>query len=215
MLAINGHSGFIGQALLKELDARGIRYKLFDRRLPLVEDEAHLFLYDVTKIIFLSSPSDSYDFSDRKQTTESMMDNYVWNLNIILDNNPDIEIIFGSSVAVHSLNNRNIDSLDNSYAVYKLAIEHYIRSKFKKFRICRIPRVYGKDRQKGLMRKLKEKPIEEFENTKIKFSDIEDFIPEFVDFINMEVVPGQKYSIKGLQPDKTMTPEQIKAYYQL
>lgn len=215
MILINGHTGFIGSALLKEFDKQQIQYKTFPRRLPESVRKQREILEGVTKVILLSSPSDSYDFSDRKQTTESMMDNYVWNLNIIRDINPDIEVIFGSSIAVYSLSKRSIDSLDNSYAIYKLAIEHYIRSKFKKFRICRIPRVYGKDRPKGLMRKLREQPIETFEDTKIKFSDIEDFVPEFVDFINMEILPGQNYSDNGIQPDKTMTPAEIKAYYNL
>lgn len=216
MLAINGYSGFIGQALLKELDKRGIRYKLFDRRLPYDDDDAYIFLYDVTKILFLSSPSDNNDFKDHEQTTTSMIDDYIHNLNVIKDNNPNIEIIFGSSIAVMDLNNRSLDSLDSNYALYKATIEHYIRSKFKNFRIIRIPRVYGKDRQKGLMKKLKEKPIEEFETTKIKFIDINDFIPQFV---NITTCSRDELKIddlaNGFQMYKTMTPLEIKEFYKI
>lgn len=210
MLAINGYSGFIGQALLKALDKQGIKYKTFGRVLK--EEE----LDGVTKILFLSSPSDSDDFKDRERTTISMMDNYVQNINTILNINPDIEVIFCSSVAVMDVGYRTIDSLESSYAIYKLAIEHYIRSRIKKYRIVRIPRVYGKDRKKGLMKFLREKPIEEFDDNRIRFIDINDFTPKFVELIMLEPGnPKRRVLSNGIQTDRIMTPKQIKEFYDL
>ena len=210
MLAINGYSGFIGQALLKELDKQGIKYRCLGRIIHGPELEG------ITKIIFLSSPSDSDDFKDREQTTISMIDNYVQNINTILNINPDIEVIFGSSVAVMDVGYRTIDSLESSYAIYKLAIEHYIRSRIKKYRIVRIPRVYGKDRKKGLMKFLREKPIEEFDDNRIRFIDINDFTPKFVELILLEPGnPRRRVLSNGIQTDKIMTPKQIKDFYEI
>lgn len=210
MLAINGYSGFIGQALLKELDKQGIKYRCLGRIIHAPELEG------ITKILFLSSPSDRDDFKDKEQTTVSMMDNYVHNINMILNTNPNIEVIFGSSVAVMDISYMNVDSLESSYAVYKLAIEHYIRSRIKKYRIVRIPRVYGKDRKKGLMKFLREKPIEEFDNNRIKFIDINDFTPKLVELIMLEPGnPRRRVLSNGIQSDKIMTPRQIKEFYDL
>ena len=210
MLAINGYSGFIGQALLKELDKQGIKYRCLGRIIHAPELEG------ITKILFLSSPSDRDDFKDKEQTTVSMMDNYVHNINMILNTNPNIEVIFGSSVAVMDISYMNVDSLESSYAVYKLAIEHYIRSRIKKYRIVRIPRVYGKDRKKGLMKFLREKPIEEFDDNRIKFIDINDFTPKLVELIMLEPGnPRRRVLSNGIQSDKIMTPRQIKEFYDL
>ena len=202
MLAINGYSGFIGSTFIKLLNDQEIEFKVFGRKINNEE-----FLKDVKTILFLSSPSDSNDFKDVNNMAISMIDNYIYNLNMIYKVNPNIHIIFGSSVAVIQ------DSLyTNNYALYKYTIEQYIINRFNNYTILRIPRVYGQNRLKGLMRSLREKPIETINDDFIDFIDIKDFILE----LEEKIFTPQKDKIIYFEKNfKSMTPKEIKEYYEL
>ena len=215
MLLINGASGFIGQALLKDLDHRNIKYKTFGRRIVDTYDNETM-IQNASKILFLSSPSDSNDFKNKEKTSTSMIDDYVYNLNYIKNTNPDAEIIFGSSVGANPITFKEMEEfLENDYAIFKLAMEKYIKANFKNFKIIRIPRVYGKDRRKGLMKLIKETPLENLNiGTPITFMDIDDFIPKLIKAITKKS-DNYKNITHFVSKLKTMNVKEIKKYYNL
>ena len=173
-IGINGHSGFIGSNLIKkwETDNKDIEIVLLPRLFS-VEDVDKLSGLD--KIIFLSSPSDYEDFGNIEETANSMMNNYIFNLLVIKEHNPNIHIIYASSEAVED---KLIMTEQSSYAIFKIAIERYIAATMNNWSIVRIPRVYGKERNKGLMKKIK-RGDELTSNKLISFKDIDKFIEEF------------------------------------
>ena len=173
-IGINGHSGFIGSNLIKKLEAdnKDIEIVLLPRLFS-VEDVDKISSLD--KIIFLSSPSDYEDFGNIEETANSMMNNYIFNLLVIKEHNPNIHIIYASSEAVED---KLIMTEQSSYAIFKIAIERYIAATMINWSIVRIPRVYGKERNKGLMKKIK-RGDELTSNKLISFKDIDKFIEEF------------------------------------
>lgn len=173
MIGINGHSGFIGSHLIKKLNDQGFNNINDIKLLPRVFNKSDLLCVD--KIVFLSSPSDYEDFENRFETANSMLSNYVYNLLLINNVNPEIHIIFASSEAVED--NLKLNEQSN-YAIFKMAIERFISSTMKNWTIVRVPRVYGKDRTKGLMKKIKA-GVPLTSHKTISFRDIEDFTEEF------------------------------------
>lgn len=221
MLAINGYSGFIGSALIKALDELGIEYKLFGRRLFCAAE-----LEGVTKILFLSGPSDVDGFKDKVQTATSMVNDYIFNIdyikNVCRTYNRDLpEIIFGSSIAASEIN--ELEDEHVQYGVYKAMMENYIKAHFENYRIIRIPRVYGKDRKNGLMKFLRERPLESFHNKKINFIDIDDFISILIKVIYSSIQkndysPGGTSCLERIvrfYAHESLTPIEIKEKYNL
>lgn len=220
MLAINGYSGFIGSALTKALDELGIEYKLFGRRLFCAAE-----LEGVTKILFLSGPSDIDCFKDKVQTATSMVNDYIFNIdyikNVCRTYNRDLpEIIFGSSIAAGEINEQE-EHIE--YGIYKSMMENYIKAHFENYRIIRIPRVYGKNRKMGLMKFLRERPLESFHDKKINFIDIDNFIPLLIKVIYVPKQPND-YSPGGTSclerivrfySHESLTPSEIKEKYNL
>ena len=220
MLAINGYSGFIGSALTKALDELGIEYKLFGRRLFCAAE-----LEGVTKILFLSGPSDVDGFKDKVQTATSMVNDYIFNIdyikNVCRTYNRDLpEIIFGSSIVASEINKQEEYI---QYGVYKAMMENYIKAHFENYRIIRIPRVYGKNRKMGLMKFLRERPLESFHDKKINFIDIDNFIPMLIKVIYVPEQPND-YSPGGTSclerivrfySHESLTPSEIKEKYNL
>ena len=220
MLAINGYSGFIGSALTKALDELGIEYKLFGRRLFCAAE-----LEGVTKILFLSGPSDVDGFKDKVQTATSMVNDYIFNIdyikNVCRTYNRDLpEIIFGSSIVASEINKQE-EYIE--YGIYKAMMENYIKAHFENYRIIRIPRVYGKNRKMGLMKFLRERPLESFHDKKINFIDIDNFIPMLIKVIYVPEQPND-YSPGGTSclerivrfySHESLTPSEIKEKYNL
>lgn len=196
MIGINGHRGFIGKALIKLLKEKNIPYI----ELPRVLTEKDL--KGITKILFLSSPSDNNDFKNRYNTSISMMDDYIKNVNML--RNTNIFCIFGSSLAVEDTN-----KYSNDYTIFKIAIERYIASQLEFWGILRIPRVYGKNREKGLMQTLKYNYIDD--GSTIEFIDIEDFTPNLL-FVIENI---NNHNIINFETNKKMNLREIKNYYNL
>ncbi len=196
MIGINGHRGFIGKALIKLLKEKNISYI----ELPRVLTEKDL--KGITKILFLSSPSDNNDFKNRYNTSISMMDDYIKNVNML--RNTNIFCIFGSSLAVEDTN-----KYSNDYTIFKIAIERYIASQLEFWGILRIPRVYGKNREKGLMQTLKYNYIDD--GSTIEFIDIEDFTPNLL----FAIENINNHNIINFETNKKMNLREIKNYYNL
>ena len=196
MIGINGHRGFIGKALIKLLKEKNIPYIELPR--VLTEND----LKGITKILFLSSPSDNNDFKNRYNTSISMMDDYIKNVNML--RNTNIFCIFGSSLAVEDTN-----KYSNDYTIFKIAIERYIASQLEFWGILRIPRVYGKNREKGLMQTLKYNYIDD--GSTIEFIDIEDFTPNLL-FVIENI---NNHNIINFETNKKMNLREIKNYYNL
>ena len=207
MIGINGHSGFIGSHLVKKLNDQGFENINDIKLLPRVFTKSDLLCID--KIVFLSSPSDYEDFENRFETANSMLSNYVYNLLLINNANPDIHIIFASSEAVED--NLKLNEQSN-YAIFKMAIERFISSTMKNWTIVRVPRVYGKDREKGLMKKIK-KGIELTSHKKILFKDIETFTNEFTQDVLDCGVARHNHSFLSYECEHKKNIDEIKKLY--
>lgn len=173
-IGINGWSGFIGSNLIKkwEVDKKDIEIVLLPRLFRAEDIEE---IQSLDKIIFLSGPSDAEECSKVKETAESMMDNYIFNLLVIKEYNPKVHVVYVSSEAVED----NLTmSNQSSYAIFKIAIERYIVATMNNWTIARIPRVYGKERNKGLMKKIKN-GMDLTSHKLISFKDIDRFLVEF------------------------------------
>jgi nucleoside-diphosphate-sugar epimerase len=74
---------------------------------------------------------------------------------------------------------------NNLYCNLKLQAEQLIKDNLKDYLIIRIPRVYSKDRDKGLIRDIKNNTIPKEDYSKIvQFADINDFKCFFDKIIN-------------------------------
>jgi nucleoside-diphosphate-sugar epimerase len=131
--------------------------------------------YGIDLILHFASPSDSYDFKDKMKMATSMVDLTQRMIQIAEIN--QCKLVFASSVAA--------DFLHDDYGVYKKAMEQYIQAILEDYLILRIPRVYGKDRTKGLMKKIRlgDVPNDDWE-TVIGYADINDFIKWFFENLN-------------------------------
>lgn len=124
-------------------------------------------------ILHFASPSDSEGFKD---------ENRLYNANITLTTELielakklNCKLVFASTMGVHNPN--------NLYCILKLQAEELIKNNLKDYLIIRIPRVYSKDRDKGLIKDIKNNVIpEEDYNKIIQFADLRDF-KEFFDNI--------------------------------
>jgi len=158
MILLTGDKGFIGQFLYKDYTLDTVDYS------------------KVSKVIHCASVSEKDEFKDIKKTTEAMID---LTISIIdkLKPFPEVEFIFCSSMAAE----KDLDI----YGTYKRAMEFYIQSKFKNFKILRIPRVYSNIRKKGLIKQLNNNTVPEKDMDKlIEFIDLNDFIPQINNIIN-------------------------------
>jgi len=166
MILITGSKGFIGGRLIKLPNF--ISYEKY------IDNPSN---YKLSKIVHLASVSESREFLNLNKTSTVMID---FTIDIInLSKNLDIELIFSSSMAVEYLGGEK-----DIYGVYKKFAEYYIKSNLPKWKILRIPRIYGKDRKKGLMRTLREGTFKGNLSDEVEYVDIDVFINFFTDYIN-------------------------------
>jgi nucleoside-diphosphate-sugar epimerase len=158
-ILVSGYSGF----LLSNL----IPFFHNSNSIIFFDSNSNYDLIDIDIIVHFASPSDDFDFSNRKRTAFSMIDDSLFLCNLALSKNA--KFIFASSLAVNSIS--------NSYSIYKLAIETYIKDIGLEYIILRIPRVYDKTRKKGLMKKLSLGlvPLSDMNNI-ISFISLDSFI---------------------------------------
>jgi len=123
---------------------------------------------DTDNILYhFASPSSSEEFKDYNKMRETLKYS-IEMFDDAMKNNR--KIIFASSEAV---------SMKEStyYATMKRLLEFYIEDYDNKL-ILRIPRVYGKDRKKGLLKTLKSGTFIGDKGKKVEYMDIEDWVTE-------------------------------------
>lgn len=140
-IGINGWSGFIGGNLIKEFEINYPDIEIVKLNRILSEDD----IIDLDKIVLLSGPSETEEFQKLKETSESMMENYIFNLMLIKKYKPSMQIFFGSA---QSVEDQLVMEEQSCYAIFKMAIERYIVATLNNWTIIRIPRVYGQERNK-------------------------------------------------------------------
>ena len=123
-------------------------------------------------ILHFASPSDSYDFQNKLRMATSMVD--LTQTMVHIANENKCKLVFASSMAAILM--------EDEYGIYKRAMEQYISACTEKYLILRIPRIYGPDKNKGLMKKIRlnEVPDEDLDNI-IEYADILDFTNWFID----------------------------------
>jgi nucleoside-diphosphate-sugar epimerase len=162
---ITGGKGYLIGLLKPELTKRFDKIIYIDSD---IRDSKIVSMYrsfkNVDCIIHFASPSDKFDFQNEVKTSQTMIDGTI---NIVqLAKALKCKLIFASSMATFQeipvkINNLGFSAptVDieefNNYAVFKLAMERYIRSNIKEYLILNIPRVYDSTRNKGLIFQLK------------------------------------------------------------
>ena len=155
---VSGHKGFLFSSL--PLEGTIVPY----------EDGSNYF--GVDEVIHFACPNDKYEFQDIGNMAYMMVDYSIGILEQALNNGA--KFIFASShAAVH---------LQDDYGVYKKSFEQYIHARTDNYLIYRIPRIYGSDRKKGLMRQLRENDIPDSDMDKeVDYLDISDFQKWFME----------------------------------
>ena len=177
-----------------------LRNALPDSGLDVREYKPERGVHGVKYILHFSGPSDCYDFQNKEAMAHSMIDRTV--KMCTLCNKENAKMVFASSLGAVEMR--------DEYSVYKRALEQYIQATCPNHLILRIPRVYGADRQKGLMKRIREGNIrgEDWGNT-IKFIDIEDFKVWFNSVLGEH---GVQYYMGDY---RTVTIQEIKEFYKL
>ena len=162
---VTGHNGFL---------LRNILPLFYEHEIIEYVPTQNVYL-GIDLILHFASPSDSYDFKDKLRMAISMVDLTKTMVRIAEIN--QCKLVFASSLAA--------DFLDNDYGVYKKAMEQYIEATVEDYLILRIPRVYGHDRNKGLMKKIRLNDVPENEwDAVVGYADIADFVTWFIYNLN-------------------------------
>jgi nucleoside-diphosphate-sugar epimerase len=161
--------GFLGSNLKNEINGVNIDYGdiLKDRNIETKIDN----------IFHFAGPSDDFDFANEEKTIKTIINGTINLLN--LARNKNAKFIFASTKGVKNPN--------NVYCYSKLLMEEYIKNNYDNYIILRIPRVYDKKRNKGLMKKLKLNLIpKEDMNKKIEYINLENFIKQTLIVVNQK-----------------------------
>lgn len=127
------------------------------------------------KLFHFAGPSDDFDFRDSKKTLDTIVNGTINMLKIAKINNA--KFIFAST--------KGVEKPDNIYCYSKLLMEKYIQENYDNWVILRIPRVYDKTRNKGLMKKLRLNLVPEKDmNNKIDFLTLNAFIDQTLKVVN-------------------------------
>lgn len=161
---VTGQDGFLLRNTLKyKQDWKIIPYR------------SHMLYSDIDLVIHFASPSDIYEFEDKPKMASTMVDLTLKMIQQAKKHN--CKFIFASSMGA--------EIMDNEYSIYKKAMENYIIAMLDEYLILRIPRVYGRDRTKGLMRHIHDGkiPVTDWDK-RISYIDIESFKVWFNQMLN-------------------------------
>ena len=123
-------------------------------------------------IIHFGGPSDISEFNE--QSTNQMIQEVKELLR------QDFKLfIFASSEGVRQ---RSKNYNQELYNTAKEKCENLIKQSGVNYIILRIPRVYGFERRKGLMKYIREKRIQDWD-TQIEYYDIDEFVEETINFL--------------------------------
>ena len=172
-ILITGYNGFLGSNLIQYMMSREDYIFYYYQGDVLEYNNEYI---DIDMIIHFASPSDSLEFADREKTARTIVEGTI---NMVkLAKKINAKLIYASSEA--SINPQN------DYGVFKLAMERYIESNMSNYQILVIPRVYGTEREKGLIKKLKEKTFIGSKDQILEYIDINDFLEQTYDSINTD-----------------------------
>lgn len=125
---------------------------------------------DIDYIFHFASPSEDIEFNNRSKTAKSILALSIDLIHIADDNNA--HFVFAST--------QGVDNVTNNYEYYKSVVETYIKDVLTSYTILKIPRVYGCDRVKGLMRSIRDDKISLHDmDTVVEYCDIDDFMKQF------------------------------------
>ena len=187
-ILVTGGLGYLGKALLAKL-------KLHNTVTPFIGDvrsrdiSPYGFRGPVNMLIHFASPIDNTDPQKTASTIIEGTVNMVW-----LARKLDAIFIFASTLGVEYPYNT-----DDVYITSKLAMENYVRSVYNKHMILRIPRVYSKCRNNGLMDKLRNNRVPEAHMTKlVKYMELDEFVNATIHALEVQA-PGTTCSFKPTQ----------------
>lgn len=162
-ILVSGERGFLLSSCLNYLNGIIISYELGNQ------------YNNIDVVIHFASPNDKYEFQDKKGMFDTMVE---YSINILKQAiNNDAKFVFASSKAA--------DNPNDEYGIYKRFFEYYIQSITNNYLIYRIPRIYGVERNKGLMKQLRLGDIDKKDFKKeICYLDIQDFKKWFLDNYN-------------------------------
>lgn len=123
----------------------------------------------ITSVYHFAGPSDDYDFADSEKTLDTIINGTHNMLRVAQDNNA--KFIFASTAGVETPN--------NLYCCAKLCIEKYIVDNYDNYVILRIPRVYDRSRKKGLMKKLRQGEVSEYDmDNVVEYITLDSFLTQ-------------------------------------
>ena len=136
---ITGHRGYLAGNIRKHIPGEYIEF---------YGDVREYKKYtNIETIYHFAGPSDVYDFKDERKTVTTILGGSINMLRLAKENN--CRLVFASTMGVLTEAEHNI------YTMCKLTIERLIQSTCCDYLILRIPRVYSKCRNKGLMKQLR------------------------------------------------------------
>lgn len=157
---ITGERGFIMSNLLPHLS----------KQYNISFYEVGIEYTDIDYIFHFASPSEDVEFTDNSKTAKSILQLSIALIHIAEVNNA--HFIFAST--------QGTDNVTNNYEYYKSVVETYIKDVLSTYTILKIPRVYGRDRVKGLMRSIRDEKISLHDmGTVVEYCDIRDFVKQF------------------------------------
>jgi nucleoside-diphosphate-sugar epimerase len=167
-ILVTGANGFLGKNLCTLLKNNHIHKYTHDVR----NDITVPLPARIDIVMHLASPSDYCDFEDTNKTTTTIIDGTVNMLNLARKYNS--KFVFASSMAVE-----RPKDINDIYGNCKLAMENYIEHTYNNYMILRIPRVYDKTRDKGLMKRIRDNiiPREDY-GTVVEFITLSQFLDQ-------------------------------------
>lgn len=171
-ILITGDRGFLASGIINTLKCK-------NNIIPYHGDVRTRTPYtNIDCVIHFASPSDNIEFKDIKKTCTTIIDGTLNILSVAIDN--DAKFVFASTLGVEDIDNSN-----RTYTISKLAMETYIQSVYNKYIILRIPRVYAKHREKGLMRSIRNNNVPVDDLTKvIQFITLPDFVNQTIQILD-------------------------------
>jgi len=168
-ILITGSKGFLGSSLIPALSAiyTVVEYEgdVRDRRQ----------YSNIDMVMHLASPSDTFEFKDIERTVSTIVIGTDNLLNIAIENHATF--IFAST--------EGVNKITNLYESCKFAMEVYIKKRYNKYMILRIPRVYGTHRTKGLMRKIRQNLVSDSDMSNIiSYITIDSFISQTINSLH-------------------------------
>lgn len=197
-ILMTGSEGYLGSALSAKLKRRNtVTPFIGDVRSRVISPNEYLETVDM--LIHFASPIDNTDPQKTASTIIEGTVNMVW-----LAQKLNARFIYASTLGVE-----HEHELDDTYITCKLAMENYVRSVYNRHMILRIPRVYSKCRDNGLMSKLRNNKVPKHHmNNQVEYMTLDEFVNTTIHALEIEITAG----IYTYQPKHKQTLTEIKQW---